>query len=127
VVAGLVDVVVDVTMVVGGAVVVDVAVVVGGVDSIGLVVEVLFASHLVQMVEVVVMKTVDVVTPVSMDVVPADVWVVVTGQTVVDSTTLNESVRCYRMGLSEYLHDGGDDGLFRGGGCCSGRGRGGRR
>ena len=74
--------------------VVDVAVVVGGKDLIGLLVEVLCASHLVQMVEVVVIKTVDVVTPVSMEVVPADVWVVVTGQTVVDSTTLKESVRC---------------------------------
>jgi hypothetical protein len=87
-------VVVDVAIVVGGNVVVDVAVVVGGKDLIGLLVEVLCASHLVQMVEVVVIKTVDVVTPVSMDVVPADVWVVVTGQTVVDSTTLKESVRC---------------------------------
>jgi hypothetical protein len=107
-------VVVDVAIVVGGAVVVDVAVVVGGKDLIGLV-EVLCASHLVQMVEVVVIKTVDVVRPVSMDVVPADVWVVVTGQTVVDSTTLKESVRCWRMGVLQYLHDGGDDGLFRSG------------
>ena len=72
----------------------DVAVVVGGKDKIGVVVEVVFASHRVQIVEVVVIKTVDVVTPVSTDVVPADVWVVVTGQTVVDSTTLKESVRC---------------------------------
>jgi hypothetical protein len=86
-------VVVDVAIVVGGAVV-DVAVVVGAKDWIELLVEVLFPSHLVQIVEVVVIKTVDVVTPVSMDVVPADVWVVVTGQTVVDSTTLKESVRC---------------------------------
>jgi hypothetical protein len=87
-------VVVDVTIVVEGNVAVDVAAVVGGKDLIGLLVEVLCASHLVQMVEVVVIKTVDVVTPVSTDVVPADVWVVVTGQTVVDSTTLKESVRC---------------------------------
>ena len=49
------------------------------------------ASHLVQIVEVVVMMTVEVETPVSMLVVPPVVWVFVTGQRVVDVMTLERN------------------------------------
>lgn len=57
-------------------------------DPTGTEVAVAEASHLVQIVEVIVTAIVDVVKPVSTLVTPALVWVSVTGQIVVDCETM---------------------------------------